>query len=73
MKVRVTVSFNHDVKDAAEAEHLIALLKDDGRIVAGIHGYGGDAISFVWERRRDRKTKDDVVNTPEAMAAVVAS
>jgi hypothetical protein len=61
MKVRVTVSFNHDLNDAKEGDHLINLLKDDGRIAAAIQTHGGDAIDFKWERRRDRKVKVDNV------------
>lgn len=57
MKVRVTVSFNHDMNNADEAARLVDLLKEDGRIASAIHTYGGDAINFEWERRRDRKAK----------------
>lgn len=70
MKVRVTVSFNHDLNDAKEGDHLISLLKDDGRIAAAIHAHGGDAVDFKWERRRDRKPKaDNVVTLPVAQAS----
>ena len=59
MKVRVSVSFNHTMADKQEADRLIDHLKEDGRIASAIHMYGGDAISFDWERRRDRKTKEE--------------
>jgi hypothetical protein len=73
MKVRVTVSFNHDMHNADEAARLVDLLKEDGRITSAIHTYGGDAISFDWERRRDRKAKaeapNNVVQLPVAQAS----
>ena len=75
MKVRVTVSFNHDLNNADEATRLIDLLKEDGRITSAIHTYGGDALNFEWERRRDRKAKaeppvtDNVVPMPIAQAS----
>lgn len=67
MKVRVTVSFNHDMNNKDEAERLVDLLKEDGRITAAIHTYGGDAIGFEWERRRDRKVKDEVATNVVAL------
>lgn len=72
MKVRVTVSFNHDCKDANEAARLIDLLKDDGRIMAGIHAYGGDAIDMTWERRRDRKPKAELPVADNVVPLVAA-
>jgi hypothetical protein len=71
MKVRVTVSFNHDVQDSTEASRLIDLLKDDGRVAAAIHTYGGDAINFEWERRRDRKAKAEAPVADAAPTNVV--
>jgi hypothetical protein len=70
MKVRVSITFNHELTNKDEGQRLIDLLKEDGRIAAAINTYGGDAVEMSWERRRDRKVKvDNVVTLPVAQAS----